>query len=311
MRKLIFTFLIITLFFVSNLQAQIFYTENFETYDSLSLPPGWSKWNQRWYPINEFANWTVRDTGKKVPNIGLTSKAKDGVKSIMVSWGTSLSSAMNHPLDTADLSDAWLVTKQFRNLPSDAFLSFWACGGRAPNYLADSLQIWVSTTDSLPSSFTHYIETEYWISGFVYGEFQNYFIDLTQFAGQNIRIAFRYYMDCAIDGYAVYLDKFEMIGTIGINQIGSNVPKDFGLSQNYPNPFNPTTKIKFEVPKNTNVKIEVFNNLGQVVKVLHDGFTNAGYYETDFNASSLNSGIYYYRMTAGQYIQTKKMVLVK
>jgi hypothetical protein len=112
-------------------------------------------------------------------------------------------------------------------------------------------------------------------------------------------------------GYAVLLDKVELLGTVGISQLGNNIPKKFALSQNYPNPFNPTTKIKFDVPKNGNVTLEVFNNLGQVVSTLHNGYTNAGYYETSFDGSRLTSGIYFYRMTTPDFVMTKKMILVK
>ena len=112
-------------------------------------------------------------------------------------------------------------------------------------------------------------------------------------------------------GFAVYIDQVQMLGTVGITQIGNNLPKKFALSQNFPNPFNPTTKIKFDVPRNGNVLLEVYNNLGQVVKTLHNGYTNAGYYETNFDGSGLTSGIYYYKMTSQDFVQTKKMILVK
>lgn len=306
MKKVIFTFLVLALFPLSNLLSQsVYYSEGFETYDTAHLPTGWLKFYNTGEPNDILANWTVRDTGTCIPgiNCAVTSKAYQSKKSMVVSW---------FMLDSNQIADAWLVTKKFGALPSDALLMFYACGGsNGSTPYSDSIQILISPTGDTAVSSFQYIETEFWPTGSVVGNFQQYIIDLSAFAGSTPRIAFRYYMDCTTMGFVVFLDNLEMLGTIGITQIGSNVPKDFGLSQNYPNPFNPTTKIKFEVPKNTNVKIEVFNNLGQVVKVLHDGFTNAGYYETDFNASSLNSGIYYYRMTAGQYVQTKKMVLVK
>lgn len=87
--------------------------------------------------------------------------------------------------------------------------------------------------------------------------------------------------------------------------------QDYNLAQNFPNPFNPVTIIKYEVPKISNVKIEVFDLLGRVIKVLVDEQKTAGRYEIKFDASSLASGIYYYRIIANEFVQTKKMMLIK
>jgi hypothetical protein len=86
---------------------------------------------------------------------------------------------------------------------------------------------------------------------------------------------------------------------------------DYNLEQNYPNPFNPVTTIKYEVPQISNVKIEVFDVLGRVVKVLVYEEKTAGRYEIKFDASSLASGIYYYRIKANEFVQSKKMMLIK
>ena len=83
------------------------------------------------------------------------------------------------------------------------------------------------------------------------------------------------------------------------------------MSQNYPNPFNPETKINFAVPNAAFVTIDVYNSLGQVVSQIISKEMNAGYYTVDFNASHLTSGIYFYRITAGEFTETKKMMLIK
>ncbi len=308
MKKLIFIlFLFILIPVITNAQA-LYYTENFEGLDSFSLPQGWIKKNN--VPVEKypFANWTVRDSGLCLPNITCSpirhSRCSQGLKAIDVTWGTSILT------DTTanDNCDAWLITKKFNNIPSDGFFTFDACGG-SPSW-CDSIQIWVSTTDSNLSSFTNYLGSIIWLAGSLYGDFASQFYDISAFAHQNIRIGFRY-VSSNSDGYVVMLDNFQMFGTVGISQIGTNIPNSFALHQNYPNPFNPVTKIKFDVPKNTNAKIEVFNNLGQVIKVLQDGYVTAGYYETDFNATNLASGMYFYRLTAGNFVETKKMVVVK
>jgi hypothetical protein len=97
---------------------------------------------------------------------------------------------------------------------------------------------------------------------------------------------------------------------IGIQQI-SNVVKEFSLSQNYPNPFNPNTKINFSIPKSDFVSLRVYDMLGREIKVLVNGALTAGEYETDFDAKGLSSGMYYYSLRAGEYVDVKKMVLVK
>jgi photosystem II stability/assembly factor-like uncharacterized protein len=88
-------------------------------------------------------------------------------------------------------------------------------------------------------------------------------------------------------------------------------PNNFKLSQNYPNPFNPSTKIKFTLPKADKVKIELYNTLGQRVETLLKQNMKAGYHEVEFNAQNLSSGIYFYRIKAGEFQDVKKMVLLR
>lgn len=83
------------------------------------------------------------------------------------------------------------------------------------------------------------------------------------------------------------------------------------LDQNYPNPFNPITIIKYEIPKISNIKLEIFDVLGRNIKTLVNDEKPAGRYEVEFDASLLASGIYYYRIKANDFIQTKKMMLMK
>lgn len=101
---------------------------------------------------------------------------------------------------------------------------------------------------------------------------------------------------------------------IGIQQISSEIPKSFSLYQNYPNPFNPVTKIRFEVPstgKNNGVKLKVFDIMGREVSTIVDNNLSPGIYEADWDGSKYSSGIYFYRMTVGNFTDVKKMILVK
>jgi fibronectin-binding autotransporter adhesin len=94
------------------------------------------------------------------------------------------------------------------------------------------------------------------------------------------------------------------------------IPSEFALSQNYPNPFNPTTSIKFAIPENANVQLNVYNMLGQKVRTIMDGMQDAGYYTVNWDGtndlgSKVSSGIYIYRISAGKYNATMKMNLLK
>lgn len=92
---------------------------------------------------------------------------------------------------------------------------------------------------------------------------------------------------------------------------GTELPTQFSLEQNYPNPFNPKTNIIYELPVARNVTISVFNSLGEKISTLVNEFKEPGRYTVEFNGSNLSSGIYFYYLESGEYIKTKKMVLLK
>ena len=89
------------------------------------------------------------------------------------------------------------------------------------------------------------------------------------------------------------------------------IPDDYQLSQNYPNPFNPTTKIKFSVPQSSHVRLTVYDILGKEVARLVDSEMNTGSHEIQWNATNMASGVYFYRMEAGDFVTIKKMLLMK
>ncbi|HMQ80565.1 MAG TPA: T9SS type A sorting domain-containing protein [Ignavibacteria bacterium] len=91
----------------------------------------------------------------------------------------------------------------------------------------------------------------------------------------------------------------------------SNLPNEFSLAQNYPNPFNPSTKISFSLPKASELKIEVYSALGTLIKTIASGNFPAGKHTMNFNAGSLSSGVYFYKLTAGEFSETKSMILIK
>ncbi len=101
--------------------------------------------------------------------------------------------------------------------------------------------------------------------------------------------------------------------TVALSDVApaNGLPTSYGLSQNYPNPFNPSTNISFDVPKASHVTLEVYNVLGQRVVSLVDQEMEAGIHTVEFDGSSISSGIYFYRLSAGDFAETKKMVMVK
>ncbi len=92
---------------------------------------------------------------------------------------------------------------------------------------------------------------------------------------------------------------------------GTTVPDNYELAQNFPNPFNPSTMIRFGIPQNSFVTLKIYDMLGREVATLVNDNLNAGTYDVDFNAVNLSSGVYFYRITTGEFTQIKKMTLIK
>jgi hypothetical protein len=97
----------------------------------------------------------------------------------------------------------------------------------------------------------------------------------------------------------------------GVENGGSNSPTIYSLEQNYPNPFNPSTTIRYGLPNRSHVTLTVFNTLGQQVSVLQNEEQEAGYHEVEFDGKILSSGVYFYRIQAGDFVQTKRLLLLK
>ena len=99
-----------------------------------------------------------------------------------------------------------------------------------------------------------------------------------------------------------------ILNTIKVNAL---IPQEYFLSQNYPNPFNPSTKINYRIPVQGHVMLKIYDVLGNEVSVLVNEDKPAGNYEVTFDLTDLPSGIYFYELTAGNFIQTKKMILIR
>lgn len=130
--------------------------------------------------------------------------------------------------------------------------------------------------------------------------------------GNDENILFIYDSLVANQYYQEFVQRFtEAGGSIGIQQVSSNVPSEFGLKQNYPNPFNPETNIQFSVPVNGAVELKIYDMLGKEVATLVNSELTAGVYNYKFNAANLSSGVYFYTLKAGEYRETKRMLLVR
>jgi hypothetical protein len=106
-----------------------------------------------------------------------------------------------------------------------------------------------------------------------------------------------------------YIDVFDPNLVTGIEN--NSTPAGYKLYNNYPNPFNPSTTIKYEIPEKTFISLIVYDNLGRTVETLQNGYQNAGAYEVVFNGKNLSSGVYYYSFSAGDILETRKMILLK
>lgn len=140
--------------------------------------------------------------------------------------------------------------------------------------------------------------------------------DITSYvnAGAQVKIRFRLTSDGNTTNQGWWVDDIKltnycraMVGVSG----QTNIPKTFAVAQNYPNPFNPSTVIKYQLPRPEMVTIKVYDLLGKEIASLVNERKEPGYYEAVFDGSNLASGLYFYKIEAGNFVETKKMMLIK
>jgi plastocyanin len=110
----------------------------------------------------------------------------------------------------------------------------------------------------------------------------------------------------------------ESMGMVGVIKVqtsliiqNASITSEYTLKQNYPNPFNPTTNIGFSIPKSEFVKITIYNEIGKEIKSIVNEKLNEGSYTVNYDASNLSSGVYFYKIEAGNFIEIKKMLMIK
>ena len=158
----------------------------------------------------------------------------------------------------------------------------------------------------------------YWLELDTTDQFNNYFMDSIvvgnslEYSG--LEVNKNYYWRVRAYNAAGWSDFSEVrIFNTFITSVSENdlLPNEFTLEQNYPNPFNPTTKINFAIPKLSFVNLKIYDILGKEISTLVNEERSAGFYNIEFNAVGLTSGIYFYVIRTGEYISTKKMLLLK
>ena len=120
----------------------------------------------------------------------------------------------------------------------------------------------------------------------------------------------RIYMDNVGGGYTGTSENFSIRGVVGVEDEEA-LSRSFNLYPNYPNPFNPTTTISFTLSKSSHISLLIYDIHGREVESLIEGIQPAGSHSIEWNASNLASGVYFYRLTADEFIQTRKMILIK
>ncbi|MDI3503290.1 MAG: hypothetical protein PWP64_226 [Candidatus Cloacimonadota bacterium] len=204
----------------------------------------------------------------------------------------------------------WLITPRI-NLGDNSALKFYA-RSHTSDYGLERFRVGVSTMDVI------LIQGFQYITGAEYVEaptnWTEYLYDLSAYDGQDVYIAIRCVSD---DAFIFYVDNFSVHSNGGTPSEDSTAPVlTTELKSNYPNPFNPTTTIRYSVQETSPVNIKIYNAKGQLVKQLVKETKAAGEYSviwngTDLNNQAVSTGIYFYKMNAGKYSSTRKMIMMK
>jgi len=307
MKKLILSILFLLFLSPFILSQRIIFQSDFEnvSLNSDSLPAGWSRFDEdgNYPPIK----WAIRDTSVHFGN-GNTRPRAIGRKSLEIPWYAGMGGN--------NINDDYVFTDSFTVRTGDSLIFSMLIGSDTTfqPYL-DSMEVGYGIINE-PAIYTKIIKYKSNDSAGIplnNNDWTVHKINLSFLNGQRIYLCFRYHMDISVDGLWCNIDNV-FIGNhsaIGITPISTEIPKRFDLKQNYPNPFNPVTNIEFDIAKTGNVNLVIYDMLGQEVKTLINQELKAGKYKYDFNASSLPSGTYFYRLTSGDYTKTNKMILVK
>lgn len=245
----------------------------------------------------------------------LTSTWFQGISTVFPSFNGPATGyvAANYLVVTdANNIDSWLVFPRITSgIVAGDTLYFYSRSPQGSTY-PDSIRVMYSVSDSMPEGT--------WTE---LGRFKVNTLNMWELKGfrapttsVNGRFCIRY---CVVDGGPlgmnadyIGIDAINIVrNTVGIQGNENGIPKEYGLEQNYPNPFNPNTVISYQLPVNSFVTLKIYDLLGREIATLVDEQLKTGSHEMEFDGSNFVSGIYLYRIVAGTFSDTKKMVLVK
>ncbi|MFQ5752849.1 MAG: choice-of-anchor J domain-containing protein [bacterium] len=278
-----------------------------QSFEGTFLPAGWKK-------ITNFGGegWQQGAVGSQVPGFeqGATVDAPPGGGNFVAlsTWATGDEDGM---LETGQPTDQWLITPQILNVQDGDTLKFYL---KYFSQFSDNLDVLISTVGDSIADFDTLVTTLSF-TGPGNNAWTQHSFALTNFVepGSNIFIAFREHVkNTKVEGDALFLDLVEVSSLVTEVAERPLQPDKFVLFQNYPNPFNPTTEITFSLAQSVVVTLKVYNLLGQEVAALIAGKRyKAGKHRIQFDAINLPNGIYYYRIEAGDFVDIKKMTLLK
>ncbi|MFQ5605089.1 MAG: choice-of-anchor J domain-containing protein [bacterium] len=279
-----------------------------ESFEGATFPPeGWKK-------VTNLGGvgWQQGAAGAQILGFDSTSvidAAPGGGNFVAyVSWATGDADTVT---TTGQATDQWLITPQITDVQPGDTLRFYLKHFRR---FVENLDVLISTAGDSLAAFDTLVATIRF-SGPGNNNWQEYEYALTDFVdtGADIFIAFREHVsDNNIDGDALFLDLVEVQSLVTSISDESIAPREFHLLQNYPNPFNPSTNIAFALPDRAQVTLKVYNLLGQEVFTALDGQTfDSGQHTVQLNAGFLPSGIYYYKIEAGEFMAVKRMTLLR
>ena len=254
-------------------------------------------------------NGTIVNSELRVARFRITSSTPFNVQNANINWKSSGTNPVTRVLAyvggiNTNITNPASHISQLANTPLPVELSSFTS-----KYLNDKIQLnWVTKTEV--SNYGFYVERRInegdWNSiTFVEGH-----------GNSNSPKEYSYTDNDLFAGGSKFQYRLKQVDTDGQFEYSAVVeveimPTQFELSQNYPNPFNPSTTIRFSLPKETQLKINIYNMLGELVETLAEGTYEAGYHKVTFNASSLPSGAYVYRIESSDFVQVRKMVLIK
>jgi minor extracellular serine protease Vpr len=203
----------------------------------------------------------------------------------------------------AENQNEWLISPPFSLGPGNASLEFYA--GYSTQWLSyATLKLHISTNGGAnwTQIWTADNDGEAW-------KWRKKTIDLSSYSNtQNTRLGWQYIGN---DGDLAAIDGVKLLGYVTDVEDAFSEVAHYALEQNYPNPFNPLTKIKFSIAQTKRVKLVIYDVLGREVTRLMDTDLQLGNYEAEFNGEGLSSGIYFYKLNAGEYVMVRKMQLLK